>query len=417
MLIEFRVKNFRSFKDEQVLSMVASSDDSLPQNTTQPEGLGNIRLLNSAVIYGPNASGKSNLIKALKFAFHYIMYSDALTSMLVEVQPFALSKETINNPTQFSLDFISKGVRYKYSFSVIRNRVLEELLYAYPKGLPQKWFERRAKSDSTGSEWEFGSYLKGEKSRLANLTRDEVLFLTVASKFNNKQLLEVFNWFGHLPFRGVEGKTITALLTSLVNNTKSRLIQTLKKADLGIADFQVFDRKSGQVISNDMNVDDFKAWYKIFQGNMGIKIKHQGEIESFFSLEDESKGTLALFEIGSDILMSLELEKVLLIDDLTESFHTLLTKAIVKLFHNQPQATSSGQLIFNTHDTTLLDLDVFRRDQIWFVEKDNKGASHLYSLSEYSPRKNESIQKGYLAGRYGAIPILDDFMAGAVEQA
>jgi len=398
MLIEFRFKNFKSFQDEQVLSMVAGSDKSLLDNVITDKALGKRKLVRSAVLYGANASGKSNLVDALDFVQSFVEGSaERKQGAEIPVHLFRLDKTDDESPAEFEISFIHQGVRYQYGFSVDRKRVHEEWLIAYPKGLPQKWFERPVLG-SLESEWYFGPQLKGEKKRLVSVTRPDVLFLSEAANFNHKQLSEVYGWFARY-FRGTALASEQSVAQAIAEDKDFRaaMKDILRLADLGILDFSVKETPFQQ------KHFDVRLWHQT-QERAG-----PGEP---FSLEDESLGTRRFFILSYLWLCALADGFTLVVDEMDTSLHPVLVRKLVSLFHNPDTNPQSAQLVFNTHDTTLLDSSLFRRDQIWFVEKDNAGASHLYPLLEYSPRKGEALAKGYLQGRYGALPFIEEFAEG-----
>ncbi len=431
MLIEFRVSNFRSFRDEQGLTMVASSDQSLTGNTFAPEGFGKKRLLKSAVIYGANASGKSNLIKAFQFFREFVVSShEEKADNGINTFPFRLDPKTETSPTELEVVFIYEGVRYQYGFCVDKNRVNSEWLIAYPKAQPQKWFDRGWNEDDKKYIWHFGSQLKGEKERLIPVTRPNALFLSVGTQFNNAQLAKVYEWFNnHLT---IVVNTDTAMemfqekqsISNLKRNPKFHKLakNLLQAADVGINDFYIESKPVA--LSLDGAPDDIRkalsSLSEYIEENkpegFQVKLSHplvSKEESVIFPFEDESTGTRRLLTFSSIWGGALADGDTLIIDELDASLHPHLVRLLVELFHNSKTNKNNAQLIFNTHDTTLLDVSLFRRDQIWFTEKDTEGASHLYPLSDYSPRKDESLQRGYLKGRYGAVPFINELLIGA----
>ena len=415
MLVEFRVKNFRSFQEEQVLSMVASADRSLPENTIPSPALGKRKLLRSAVIYGPNAAGKSNLLKAVRFASNFILSStDRRPDAHISVQPFRLDRSSREAPSEFEFTFIHEGVRYQYGFSLDQQRVHEEWLFAYPKKYPQKWVERSPAS--SGSEWYFGSQLKGEKMKLVPLTRHNVLFLSVAANFAHQQLSKVYNWFSqHLWVVDADDSsdflvqlTAQQVMANELNHT--RVKDFLRLADLGIIDFSLEERSSegewGRELPEELR--PLLLTSKQYDIHLHHRAKNMLERGIPLTLADESNGTRRLFALGAPWLKALRAGISLFVDELDSSIHSILVRELVGMFHDPKLSTQNAQLIFNTQDVSLLDLSLFRRDQIWLVEKDKTGASELYPLLDFSPRKDESLENGYLRGRYGAIPFIDD---------
>lgn len=431
MLIQFRVKNFKSFRDEQLLSLVASTDSDLPDNTSATQGLKKMRLVNSAVIYGANASGKSNLIDALAFMRNFVNKSaESRPDSDIPVNRFRLDLESQQQPTEFEIIFIHETVRYEYGFSVDNKRVQDEWLIAYPKGAAQTWFERPTHRDATEEDWYFGRHLKGEKNKLIPLTRPNVLFLSIGAKFNNPQLYSVYQWFtagldvvdSVTPALRLEFMTIERLLKNPDLWNYTQLL--LKMADLGIINFSLKEEAAPFWVdvpddASERMKDAFSFFPKINNDNsdddteptqVTAIMQHQVHDEDTMGvglgLDEESLGTRQLFGLSSLLFASLQVGSVLVIDELDTSLHPTLVRQLIAMFHHPQLNPHGAQLIFNTHDTTLLDLSLFRRDQIWFVEKDNCGASHLYPLLDFKPRKAEAVAKGYLQGRYGAIPFL-----------
>jgi AAA15 family ATPase/GTPase len=406
MLIEFRVKNFKSFQTEQVLSMVASSDKSLPDNTFTTQALGGLKLLRSAVLYGANASGKSNLNAAVRFVQDFVRQSAQNTpDAEIPVQPFRLDKESRKSPSEFEVTFIHQDIRYQYGFSVDRQHVHEEWLIAYPKGKSQTWFERTAKPDVKEYDWYFGPNLKGEKKRLEGLTRPNALFLSTAATFNHEQLSEVYRWFSrHL------------LIVDMSESIHKFQQYTAEKAMKDPA-FHTIVKHWLQFV--DLGIVDFSVKEKILTG-MDIQMIHEmkGGNGISFPMQDESLGVQRFFSICSPWIDTLRKGSLIFLGELDSSLHPILVAALVKMFHNSELNLKNAQLVFDTHYVILLDASLFRREQIWFVGKDRGGASHLYSLLDFIPRKNEAFATGYLHGRYGAIPFLrEDLLQGLISNA
>jgi AAA15 family ATPase/GTPase len=427
MLVEFKIKNYKCFRDEQVLSLVASSDRSQPNNVTELPIRKGLRLLKSAVLYGANASGKTTLLDALHFFTHLVRSSASKEpDEKIGFTPFLLDSESGSSPSSFEATFVSgDGVLYQYGFTLDQTRVHEEWLTAYPMGRPRKLYSRYL--DSEGKEsFEFGSHLKGEKDKLRELTRPNALFLSVGATFNNPQLLEVYRWFSERTM-GVQADRINEpVVFSLVKKNEElfdRIRRLLKYADFGILDFALTEReltldelpKSVPVEVRNALEELVKVLPESDSRMVDIRFIHQATAGKVaFGLDDESGGTQQFFALGFFTLSALAEGKIIFIDELDTSLHPLLVQALVRLFHNPQTNPKNAQLIFNTHDTTLLSTAIFRRDQIWLVEKDVTGASCVYSLLDYSPRRDEALEKGYLQGRYGAIPFLSEPIEGVI---
>jgi AAA15 family ATPase/GTPase len=414
MLIEFRVKNFRSLRDEQVLSLVASTEKTLLDTHALDTGLKAApHLLKSAVVYGANASGKSNLIKALQFMRGVVLESANLQpgQTFGRLQPFRLDAASGSLPTEFEVTFILNGVRYQYGFAMNAQRIISEQLLVYKAFKPQRWFERHFDAESGKDVYEFGSSLKGAKNLWEGATRPNALFLSVAVQLNSEALRPVFDWFANrLVIFNEQSPLSPQFSMQMLKQEAQRkaICEFLRAADISIADIEVatkqamvhtinFDLTTGkrEETASEQTVDEVKFHHITEHGN------------AVFDLMDESSGTRNLLLLTGPILDILNKGLTLVVDELDTSLHTLLVQALVRLFHRPEVNTGGAQLIFTTHDTSLLDAyGLFRRDQIWFVEKRPDQSSSLYPLLDFSPRKNEALERGYLQGRYGALPYL-----------
>ncbi len=423
MLIEFSVGNFRSFKDRQTFSMVASSDKVLLDQTMTSEALGKLRLNRSAVVYGANASGKSNLMAALAFVRSFVVDSyrrrparlrERVDDTSIQVIPFLLDPDTAKKPSEFELVFIQNDVRYQYGFTADATRIHKEWLYAFPHGQPQRWFVRTLQDDGE-YEYEFRSKaFRGEKQLITEVTRPDTLYLSSGVTFASEQLLPVYNWFQNLHFL----KPFHRSRVSLGNDTAQRAFRDaefhrkvrslLIHADVGIVDFQV-DEIESQFVQPVFFPDDggTPALKPLRYETSFVHEAAPNDRLVRLPLSEESQGTQQLYEMAYAWIEAVEQGQILVADELDASLHPLLTRRLVEMLQD-PQINYSGaQLIFNTHDVTLLDQALFRRDQVWFTEKDREGATHLYPLLDFSPRKQEALDRGYMVGRYGAIPFID----------
>lgn len=396
MLIEFRVSNFRSLRDEQVLSMVASKDKTLADTHTVSTGLSAApALLRSAAIYGPNAGGKSNLIKALQYMRGVVVESATIApNQPFSVQPFRLDAAFAGMPTEFEVTFLIDGVRYQYGFAMNAERILSEHLLVYKAFKPQHWFTRRHDTTTGRDVYDFGPALKGQKSVWESATRPNALFLSMAVQLNSEQLAPVFDWFARqlVIFNEHAMLNPRATLQMLRDSAAKRSICAfLNAADISIADIDVVTRDDGS------EPDELRFTHTTSKG------------AAVFGITEESSGTRNLLFMIGPILDIVRNGLTLVVDELDTSLHTLLVRRIIQLFYDTAVNERGAQLIFTTHDTSLLDAhDLFRRDQVWFVEKDRDQASRLYSLTEFSPRKGEALERGYLMGRYGGLPILGE---------
>ncbi len=420
MLVEFRIKNFRSLRDEQVLSLVASSEKTLLDTHALDTGLKAApHLLKSAVVYGANASGKSNLIKALQYMRGVVLESAALQpgQTFDRLHSFKLDATSGSQPTEFEVTFILSGVRYQYGFAMNAQRIVSEQLLVYKAFKPQRWFERHFDAESGKDVYEFGPSLKGAKNLWEGATRSNALFLSVAVQLNSEALRPVFDWFANrLVIFNEQSPLSPALSVQMLKQESQRkaICEFLRAADISIADIEVatkqamvhtisFDLASGkrEETAGEQAVDEVKFHHITEQG------------KAVFDLVDESSGTQKLLFLTGPILDILNKGITLVVDELDTSLHTLLVQALVRLFHRPEVNIGGAQLIFSTHDTSLLNAyGLFRRDQVWFVEKRQDQSSSLYPLLDFSPRKNEALERGYLQGRYGALPLLPNQALG-----
>lgn len=414
MLVEFRIKNFRSLRDEQVLSLVASTDKTMLDTHALGTGLKAApHLLKSAVVYGANASGKSNLIKALQYMRGVVLESATLQpgQTFDRLHPFKLDASSTGLPTEFEVTFILNGVRYQYGFAMNAQRIVSEQLLVYKAFKPQRWFERHFDAETGKDVYEFGPSLKGAKNLWEGATRPNALFLSVAVQLNSDALHPVFDWFAnHLVIFNEQSPLSSQFSMQMLKQEVQRkaICEFLRAADISIADIEVTTKQAMvHTIHFDLTIGKREEAVSE-QAVDEVKFHHSTEHgKAVFDLMDESSGTRNLLFLTGSILDILDKGLTLVIDELDTSLHTLLEQALVRLFHRPEVNTGGAQVIFTTRDTSLLDAyGLFRRDQLWFVEKRPDQSSSLYPLLDFSPRKNEALERGYLKGRYGALPFL-----------
>ncbi len=414
MLIEFRVSNYRSLRDEQTLSFVSSTDRAHEASHTIETGVRSAPRLNRVgIVYGANASGKSNLIFALVTMRLLVLQS---TSMLDAVRaeqftPYRLVRKSAGEPTEFEVVVLLDGVRYQYGFSYDAQRIRDEWLIVYKKGKGQSWFERHWNEAKGEHEWgAFSSHFTGPKETWRQATRPGALFLTTAIQLNNEQLKPLWNWFmeglvivNWMGAAGI-GPTLQRLEDPLF---KAQVLKLLRSADLHIADIEVeshpghqvaFRLESGKAPEISSNPQDVPV----------VKYVHtlEGEDPVSFDGRYESAGTQRLLSYIGPILDAIEGGKFLVIDEFDSSLHPMVVRFVLGLFHDPTFSKKGAQLWMTTHDTSLLDTDFLRRDQVWFVDKDERQASRLTPLTDFSPRKGEALEKGYLRARYGGVPFI-----------
>ena len=419
MLLRFGVSNFLSFKEYQELSLVASTLKDEPDYLLSSDCLKE-KTLPCIAIYGANASGKSNLLKAFAFFRSSILQSHftGTPDSKIPRTPFLLDSSILPEPSAFDCDFILNGVRYHYGFSLNDNEIVEEWLYSYPERRRNILFQRNINEDEP---YYFGRQLKGPNKAIAKLTRKNSLFLSAATQNNHEILAPIYKYFSsNFRFRFDYEPANPHFLAKYLEETsiKEKLIDFLKLADVGIVDSKIEEVEMDdkfKKFTNELNSilrkfieDGEKIEFPEQENLKQLKLGHSTKDgkSKFLNFEDESLGTLCLLSLMGPILNSLEGAKTILVDEIDSSIHPLLVKKIIQLFGNQESNPNGAQLIFTTHDTNLLCCDVLRRDEIWFTEKSDSGASQLNSLTDIKTRSNDNLQKGYLQGRYGAIPFL-----------
>ncbi|EKD40989.1 MAG: hypothetical protein ACD_74C00087G0002 [uncultured bacterium] len=419
MLIEFSVKNYRSFWGTQTLSMSAGPTKDLQDaNTFTPSVEGLPRLTRSAVVYGANGSGKSNLIKALDFMQEFVLSSskESQEGERIKRAPFLLHADGPSQESEFEVVFVEDGIRYQYGFSVTGTRVTHEWLLAYPGNRVQRWFERSCNSEKEKEVWYFGAKFSGKKKTWQESTRSNALFLSTAVQLNSEQLQSVYRWFQRLVIIGHGERIDRDFTTENCENedTCKDILEFLKGAGIDVDEIAVKERKLENLKFPSNISDDLKnLLQKDFLGKSikQVFFKHQlanSTDSTLFPLSEESDGTQKLFAYAAPWRDLLHNGRVLIVDELDNSFHPHLVRYLLRLIHNTEKNLANGQLIFSTHDTSILDSKILRRDQIWFMEKDSDHATQLFPLTDFHPRKNEALENGYLQGRFGALPYIGE---------
>lgn len=382
MLLRFRVANHRSIRDEQTLSLVG-----VPRRGEQKPRASDVpRTVPVAGIYGANASGKSNVLDALIWMVTAIDESHGVWTPDGNVprRPFKLDLSSPRRPSFYELDFLYDGIRYSYGFEVDDAAVQSEWLFSFPHGRPRQLINRPEPQN-----FQFSRSLGGQNARIARLTRPNSLYLSSAAYNNHPLLGEIF----HRLTRGINEEFDThlrMLQTKLLlhrKHTVNRVIQMLRIADLGLVGAE-------------------------FKSDEDIIVHHtaSGGTNVAFDMDDESAGTKEWLSLIGPLLETLDRGDVLVVDEIDASLHPQLSSSIIRMFKDPEINRRGAQLIFASHDTTLLgsmiDDHILNRDEVWFTEKDNSGATTLYALAEFHPRKDENVERGYLQGRYGAVPYL-----------
>lgn len=394
MLVEFSVENFLSIKEKVTLSMLASkSGKENPDNLIDVGHVPTLKgekLLKSAAIYGANASGKSNFLNSLRFFRDFVRNSHTMHPFeQININRFKLNESCLHEPSKFNIVFVKDNIKYEYGFSLDEEKIIEESLYYYPKGKKSIIFER-----NHDSEFIFIQN-KIEQEALSKRTDSNKLYLSVAVQWNFLLLKPIYQEISSIS--GTKGALKDCIKKSHSNDKyRQKIEQFIKKADIAIENYET------QIVK------------KTFEETI-INFHHSGvdlngkKVLVNFDLKEESEGTKRFFEISGILIDIFEDGNICCVDELEASLHPSLVRNIIELFHNPEINKNNAQLIFTTHETNLLSLDLLRRDQIWFTERKEDKSTSLYSLAEFSPRLDENIQKGYLNGRYGAIPFLGDW--------
>ena len=423
MLITFSVENFRSIRDLQTLSMAEPRTDHHLEWSNIIES-DSRRLLKSAAIFGPNASGKSNILRAMIWFRQFVLSSskEGQAGERIDIQPFRLSTAKEKAPTHFEIEFLLKGFEYRYGFEVTTRKVESEWLFRKsPSAKQAKLFTRE------GGHFDVSSEFFKEGKGLEERTRENALFLSACAQWNGPEATRIINWMQRL--RWVSGLSETGFYVFTaqrlnVPGYQDKLLDLAKKADFNICSLRSeIEEITESKLPPDMPPEMRKQLLGEKYMRADIKTTHEkrdekgnvvGRVE-FDLAKDESQGTQKFIALSGPITHTLEQGSILIVDELEARLHPLLTQAVVDLFHS-PVNRKNAQLIFAAHDVTLLDPDRFRRDQVWFTEKDEQGATDLYSLAEFDPaqvRPGTKFSRQYLLGLFGAVPKLAHFQEAA----
>lgn len=412
MLIEFSVENFKSINSLQKLSMVATS-----LSGHEEDNIIDSEFLKSAVLYGANASGKSNLIKALSNMTNNIEKSVQFSienDSPFQVVPFLMDEKSSKKPTFFEIVVLVDGLEYRYNYSVLGSEILEENLFFTPKSREALLFSRRK------NIYSFGTYFDKDSKELQKMTNSNSLFVTVLAQFNNPHAksfvseIQNIKVISGLETRFYERQTIQKLDTDI--RFKDKLADILREADTKIIDLSAEKIQTNnnfpEELPNHIRESLLNA-KELFSVHKVKTLNNEYVYKKFPFKSFESDGTKKLFGIAGPIISTLETGGTLIVDELDAKLHALLTRYIVRLFNSSLNNPNNAQLIFATHDTKFLNERFFRRDQIWFTEKNNENSTEIYSLSDLKDdsgntiRKKHSYEAYYLQGKYGGIPFID----------
>ncbi len=431
MLLSFRIANFRSIRDEQEFSFVRGSYGAPPPRADEdgPRPW-DARVGTVAGLYGANASGKSNVLKGLRFMRDAVLnsFQNWSAGAPIRVAPFKLDPLFENSPSLFEVTFVINRVRYQYGFRITAKEVVGEWLYAYPTSRRQIWFERDISADGM---YYFGKSFPGRNRVIADLTRPNSLFLSAAIANNHKKVRLVDHWFrAHLLMASPEDRRARIDYTAGMSDTEKRwkqVTELIQFADLGICDARVREEQVDQnararllgalrALNLDADtVDDKRLEEYVERASTVIEFGHStdGTPEPvYLPFDTESLGTQTWFALVGPVVRAINNGDTLMVDELDASLHPHLTSEVLKIFREPSKNPKQAQIIFTTHDTallgTLLGERELLRDQVWFTEKRPDGATVVYPLTDFAPRKSENLERGYLQGRYGAVPFLDE---------
>ncbi|MEA2017389.1 MAG: ATP-binding protein [Campylobacterota bacterium] len=423
MLLQFSVNNYKSIKDTVTFSMATSSKDE-----GNSFNIGKYELLKSAIIYGANASGKSNFLKAMAFMGKIVLNKNKVmqSTDTLEHFPFKLNTDTQNSSSTFEIVCFINKIKYRYGFEIDNTTVYAEWLYADAKGKESKLFYRDSEEEDYVNPTKFKEGFKFfDKKKLKINTLPNKLFIWKCDEDDDseiaKSILSWFNRFNLIDGMEHDGYIGYALEEMQDEDFKNEIVNLVRTADIGIDDILLNEEKVPNDFLDSLPLtEEYKEkLIKSMGGTIPLLNTYHTQYDEnnievgkvIFELdEEESKGTRKFFKMSAPILNTLREGKVLIIDELDASLHPLLTKHLVKLFHNEKINTKNAQLVFATHDTNMLTPHIFRRDQVWLTEKDKFGATDIYSLAQLKDViKNENFEKQYIQGKYGAIPYLGKF--------
>lgn len=427
MLIEFRFKNYRSFRDEAVLSMEAVGLSSFKKSLIEQNKM---KLLPGAAIYGKNGGGKSNVIRAFWLGVQFIRNAQRIQheKASVPVVPFLLDDYSANNPTEFAFDYIADGIKYWYSFAATKEKIIRESLYHAPKGQKALVFSREQQKFNFTED-------KARRKLISETVAENQLFFSVACTMNDAVCTKAMKWFREDIFFSRDYTDIPQQLLEYSgdSNMLNAISEYAKAADFGIEEmqFEIENKEIDGAIDFPENIPEGmksaltsfiqilsetsnNSEGKLKMSQVKAQSKHKGILENGeaglfkLELEDESDGTRKLMSLAPAIESVLKRGGVLLVDEIERELHPMLVNFIVAKFQSKNSNPNGAQIIFTTHNTELMNLELLRKDQIYFADKNrNDGSSELYSVTDFMTKTADNIRKGYLVGKYGATPELE----------
>ena len=429
MILQFSVSNYRCFGKLQTLNLMASNQDkSLPDNCIVRDlpGLAGKRWIKGAALYGANASGKTTILRALEALAEMVKTSAKMTDPnepIPQIEPFALAPGQPESPTAFAVAFVAEGTRYEYRVAATRERIWHESLRAFPKKKEQLWFSRDWNAESSSYVWSPERPTGFQRdTQLEGYTLSNMLFLSKAVANNRTELEPVFRWFKErllfldLSVRNRVEMEFTMKRVQQKTPLHDRIVELLRQADLGVTGARVIEeREPNQRLLNMLLATPAWEWVEGQWLQPELTHRGSGEVEVPLPWESESAGTQRLFELAGPWLDILNNGYTVCVDELETSMHPLMVRELLRLFFSATENQKGAQILFTTHNPLLLDATLLRRDQVWFTEKGADGEAHLYPLTDYSPRKGESLVRGYMSGRYGAVPFVPTGLLGSFQ--
>ncbi len=419
-LLSFTAENFRSYRDEAHLSLLATrtADKDVVRNLGVAGSAKPVSVLPVVGIFGANASGKTVIFEAMDHMRYMVLNSfpsyPADSARRIRPLTFLLDGQSRYRPCRFEIDVIQDGVRWQYGCQVSGRQVLEEHAYHYPRGRRALVFRRKE------LEIEWGPPFRAVGRASERFTGRDILSLSVAAQAGDPHVEGLYSWFHSnmvlVTPRNRDARAYYGAEEIQSERNRQRALSLLRYADLGLQDAEPIEPEPYIVEQveamlrevGNLNNADTVAEQLLLEGN--IWLKHSGTSgKSDLLLEAQSQGTRVWLGLVAPVLYALDEGTVLLVDELNVSLHAHLVKGLISIFQDSRTNPRCAQLIFNSHDTSMFgdtDSRVLCRDQVWFTEKESKGATRLYPLSDFSPRQDEALERRYLQGRYGAVPSL-----------
>lgn len=423
MIIQFSVSNYRSIAENQVFSMASGSLGSKKSNKSFETGNSIApKALRSACILGPNGSGKSSLVGAMDFFVDFVRKSANASSVgdKIKLSPYKFSKEKTNSPTEMEMVFITKFASYQYGFSADSNRVYSEWMFSRTNEFGAKTrtiFQREFDKETEKYKWSTGDSLKGEKDLWKKSTRENSLFLSTAVQLNSDSLRDPYNFITNnikiiTSDRDLHGGLPT-FVDCLEKTKKGKILTFLKGVGLSFDDIEATEKnfEFPEFALNIINEETKKFFLSQESKTLEFSTLYKGENDQMIPLKfaEESSGTQFLISLAGPWIEALENGYTFIFDELHNNLHPLALKYIISMFNKPKINKKNAQLIFTTHDANTISGRDMDKEQIWLVEKNKEYKSNFYPLSDFNIRNSMSFAKGYLAGKYGALPFLKDF--------